>query len=378
MKLNNEQTKAVYQDNNHIFLLAGAGSGKTRVIIERIKYLLTKVKPSNILAITFTVKSSIEMKKRLGNKDVNVYTFHGYCYHALSQGKKLNIFLNNDQYTEEEILAIQNYKNSLFQKAKPVIYVKYQKYLNDNELLDFDDLIIEALKIRHKKYKYIFIDEFQDTNLLQYELIKKLNHAKCKIFAVGDPDQSIYKFRGAKVEIINQYIKDFNAEVLKLEENYRSKKEILTASNELIKHNLNRFKKTLFTNNLNEGNVNIYYLKEEEQNNHILNLIRKRTYKDIAILFRNHYQVFELKKLLESHYIYHVNFYSFHESKGLEFDTVIIYGAEVMPYQKEGTYLQEEEERRLLFVGMTRAKTNLLIYSKYKTKFLRETKIRPK
>lgn len=376
MKLNNEQKLAVYTNEQNVFLLAGAGSGKTRVIVERIKYLLENNPLQKILCITFTVKSSLEMKKRLNNKDVDVYTFHAYCYHVLAKGEKLNIYQNKGEFSDEELLQVANYKNSMMRIKKPIIFDKYQTYLKENNLLDFDDLMIEALKINHNTYDYIFIDEFQDTNLLQYELLNKLKGNQTKFFAVGDPDQSIYKFRGAQDKIINKYVDNFNAKVLKLEENYRSKKEILDASNNLIKHNINRFKKTLYTNNNEKGFVKIMYLSEEDQAKIILELIRSRTFKDIAILFRNHYQVTYLKNLLHSHYLYHINFYSFHESKGLEFETVIIYGAEIMPYQKEYTFTKTEEERRLFFVGMTRAKTNLIILANNPTKFLRETKIK--
>lgn len=375
MKLNENQKKAVFSKDENIFLLAGAGSGKTRVIIERINYLLNHTKPEDILCITFTVKSSLEMKKRLLNDSVDIYTFHGYCHNILSQTKDINIYKEDGVFSSHELLAFSNYKNSLFQINKPIKYDKYINHLNQNDLYDFDDLIINSLKVEHKKYKYIFIDEFQDTNVLQYELIKKMNHSNLVIFAVGDPDQSIYRFRGAKVDLIEKYIKDFNANLIKLEQNYRSKNEILVTANNLITHNLNRFKKTLITTNKEKGLLKLYIDSTDQNIKKIISLLKSRNFKDVAILYRNHYQVNKLKQFLERYYIFNVSYYSFHESKGLEFETVIIFGAEILPFNKENTYSQTEEERRLLFVAITRAKTNLIIFSTSKTKFIKELKL---
>src|SRR5690554_2469600 len=203
MKLNETQKLVVETKIKKIFLLAGAGSGKTRVIVERINYLFRNdVLPEDILCITFTNKASYEMKKRLDNDALSIYTFHSFCYKVLKSFKEFKIFEFNNEFSEKELLNVTNYKNSLKRIKKPIVYDRYQKYLKDRDLFDYDDLIVEAIPhVSSFKFKYVFIDEFQDTNYLQYELIKKLINNNTNLLAVGDPDQSIYAFRGAKVDL---------------------------------------------------------------------------------------------------------------------------------------------------------------------------------
>ena len=210
MILNQEQTTAVYSNDKRIFLIAGAGSGKTRVIVERIKRLIQAgVDASSILCITFTNKAALEMKARLKDHLIHTQTFHGYCYEVLSRIESFQIFEYNQEFKDEEILAIANYKNSLKTVKKPKVYDSYQRYLKERNLIDFDDLLINALPfIKDHPYKYIFIDEFQDTNPLQYKLLKEMVGKDVSVFAVGDPDQSIYAFRGAKVKLIDDFIKE--------------------------------------------------------------------------------------------------------------------------------------------------------------------------
>lgn len=377
LKLNEEQQSAVKSNAQFIFLIAGAGSGKTRVIVERIKHLIRQgVNPTEILCITFTNKSAEEMKERLIDYDIYANTFHGYCYQVLSAHKTFQIFEYNNEFTSDELLEIATYKNSLKQTKKPKIYTAYQNYLSSRNLLDFDDLMLESLPyLSTHDFKYIFIDEFQDTNLLQYLILKKMIHKDTHVFAVGDPDQSIYAFRGAKVDLIQKYIKDYDAKLMKLELNYRSNPYILKAANNLIQKNLNRYKKQLKgTRPLGKKPI-IYIGKQNKLYLEMIRLIKINKTFDAVILYRNHYQVTFLKQLLIRNYLFSIKLLSFHESKGLEFKTVYIVGLEDLPYDKTNIYKNTEEERRLLFVGMTRAMDELYLFSTKKTKFLRQMKL---
>lgn len=375
--LNQEQALAVRSSAQHIFIIAGAGSGKTRVIVERIKYLIAQgVEASEILCITFTKKASYEMNLRLKNDDIQTHTFHGYCYQVLSAHKTFKIFEYHNEFSQEDILAVATYKNSLMQTKKPKIYQTYQKYLQDRNLLDYDDLMMESFKyIRKHPYKYIFVDEFQDTNLLQYKLLKLMLHKDVHICAVGDPDQSIYAFRGAKSALISRYLKDYHAVLLKLERNYRSNQYILDAANHLIYTNLNRYRKKLIGVRGFLKKPSIFIGVHDRLCAHIVYHIKKYKHFEAVVLYRNHYQVVYLKQLLHRHYLFGIKFYSFHESKGLEFRVVYMMGLEDLPFDKSNVYKHKEEERRLLFVGMTRAMDELYLYSTRKTSFLRQTKI---
>jgi DNA helicase-2/ATP-dependent DNA helicase PcrA len=198
------------------------------------------------------------------------------------------------------------------------------------------------------------------------------------IFAVGDPDQSIYAFRGARVELIGRYIKDYAAKLLKLEMNYRSNPWILHVSNKLIKKNINRYNKRLIGIK-DKSHVPITYIgKKDKLYEQIINLIKHYKLFDAVILFRNHYQIAYLKQLLKRHYLFSVRFLSFHESKGLEFRAVFIVGLEDLPYDKVNIYKNTEEERRLLFVGMTRAMDYLFMFSTKKTAFIKNTNMKIK
>ncbi len=377
MTLNSEQNRAILCENQFIFLLAGAGSGKTRVIVERIKHLIGKgIDASKILCITFTNRACGEMEERLKGYQVAIHTFHGYCYQILHAKREFQVFEYNQAFTENEILAVANYKNSLATISKPKVFDKYQKYLQKRDLLDFDDLMIEALDlVCEHTYEYIFIDEFQDTNLLQFKLLSKMIKNETNVFAVGDPDQSIYAFRGAKMDLVNAFVNRYHAKVLKLEMNYRSNTAILNAANNLIKHNKNRFKKTLISQKEGQRRPCIYIGGDLSIEKTIVDMIRKEKLFEAVILFRNHYQVVRIKQILERNYLFGVKLLSFHEAKGLEFDTVMIVGCEILPFDKDHTFSNGEEERRLLFVGITRAINNLYLFSTKITPFLRQTKL---
>jgi len=383
MILSTEQLKAVTSKDRFIFLLAGAGSGKTRVVIERIKYLIKNgANPKKILAITFTRKAAEEMKLRLDNELVNVNTFHGYCYQELvKDGLNKQIIDPQDlPFTQSELLLISNYKNSLRSVKPPIILNEYNEYLTNRNLIDFDDIMNLFLKEYQKKrfdYKYIFIDEFQDTNNLQYEILKLLINNESNVFAVGDPDQSIYRFRGANSKIIDKYLNDFKATLLNLGNNYRSSVKIIDEANYVIKKNKTRIKKELIPNKESDGLVRVYSFENQKSECYfIISKIKElmsKGYllKDIAIIYRNHSRASTFKRIYVDNYLIsvepNINLLSCHESKGLEFKIVFIIGLEegLFPAVYENMISEVEEERRLFFVAITRAKDQLyLTYSK--------------
>ena len=304
-KLNDVQREIVKDTQGAIMVLAGAGSGKTRVLTHRIAYILEQklCEPWNILAITFTNKAANEMKERLGKMSINAgnvwaLTFHSLCARLLrfeaehlegytadfsiyDETDKKNVLkricesLNMDKkFADDALKHISNRKNRgttiddyvAFNKhdsQMPEIATlmrKYEEQLKSNNAFDFDDLLhktyellLENREVREKyqnQFKYILVDEFQDTNTIQYSFVKILAGDKQNVFAVGDEDQSIYSWRGASVGNIQAFLKDFaGAKLYKLEQNYRSTKNIIEKANKVIKHNLSRIDKTLFTEN---------------------------------------------------------------------------------------------------------------------------------
>ncbi len=320
-KLNNEQVLPVKDTQGAVLVIAGAGSGKTRVLTTRIAYLVSelKVKPSEILAITFTNKAADEMRHRLsfmikGVNEMWVSTIHSMCVKILrsciqkigfsqnftiyTEDEKEKVLkrilkdmeLDADKYLKDVINHISNAKNNDLTPREykdehikmpnigtiVEIYSKYQQVLKQNNALDFDDLLVytyhllveddEICEYYAKKFKYIHVDEFQDTNTIQYIIVKKLASYWGNVFVVGDDDQSIYGWRGAKISNILNFDKDFKgAKVYKLQQNYRSTKQILNLANEVIKDNNLRRKKTLWTENC-DGYKPVFYAGEEEIN----------------------------------------------------------------------------------------------------------------
>lgn len=317
-KLNPDQLKPVVDTEGAVLVLAGAGSGKTRVLTSRIAYLIEEkgVFPSNILAITFTNKAAKEMQERLSDmvdtRGMWVCTIHSMCVRMLRQfAEKAGLTPNFSIYAESERANVikktftecgladeKLLKNTKYHIANAKmlgqdpdtyerenrgydgiesickVYTLYQKHLRDNNALDFDDLLIEALKLLQRdkealdfyaqKFRYILVDEFQDTNSVQFEIIKHLASFHGNLFAVGDDDQSIYGWRGAKIENILNFNRSFaGAKTYKLEQNYRSTKTILSLANEVIKHNGMRKEKTLWTEN-EAGAEPVYYQAGEE------------------------------------------------------------------------------------------------------------------
>ena len=347
--LNEEQLKAVLNTEGPVLVSAGAGSGKTRVLTYRIAYLLTElnVDPYRILAITFTNKATNEMKERVCKiredaSNVLVATFHSFCVRMLRKYQSMltdyqpnfSIYTDSDQTkvykqvfsdlgvgdddTKGKIKhAISVIKNdnihideyceiNKHSKGIDIIrrgYIAYQNELKKNNAMDFDDLLINFYKLiasneqvresLQERFLYIHIDEFQDTNKLQYEIVKILADKHKNVFIVGDEDQSIYSWRGANVGNIFQFSKDFkNVKVFKLEQNYRSTKAILEKANQLIENNKNRLSKKLYTAN-DQGTDVSYYCARDEQDEAdyvVRHIIQQRALgtdlNNIAILLR--------------------------------------------------------------------------------------------
>lgn len=320
-KLNDKQLEITKDTEGAILCTAGAGSGKTRLLTHRICYLISEkhVSPNNILAITFTNKATNEMKERISemlpnSSGVWISTFHSMCVKILRENiynldgynKYFTIYdeadkdklikriikefgLEDDDIKSKISWHISNAKNMglnptcyadeiRYEPKRDIIfkiYQKYEDYLRDNNSLDFDDLIVKTLFLFEEnpkvleyyqdKFRYINVDEFQDTNEVQYKLVKLLASKYKNIFVVGDEDQCIYCWRGANIGNIKSFIKDFNAKIYKLEQNYRSTKKIISKANELIKHNISRLEKNLFTENSDGDDVTYYQAYDEQE-----------------------------------------------------------------------------------------------------------------
>ncbi len=345
-QLNEKQNQAVQTVNGAVLVVAGAGSGKTRALTERIKNLVTnhQIAPHNILAITFTNKATNEMRERLSqidqNQTIQISTFHALCAKILRQyihnfegySRYFTIY-NEDEKNKvlKQIMAelgveadmfkdiawhISNAKNlglnpsgykqefALVRILPEVVKVfeAYEAKLSQNNALDFDDLLTKTYELLtnykpvlhelQERYQYIHVDEFQDTNLVQYKIIRLLAMAKRNIFVVGDEDQCIYGWRGASVENTNLYVSDFNPLVIKLEQNYRSTKQVLEHANKLILNNKVRIDKTLWTEN-EEGEQVKYYkaFSDQDEAEYVVKSIHSHMQNgipasEIAILFR--------------------------------------------------------------------------------------------
>jgi len=347
-QLNCEQQKAATHIDGPMLVLAGAGSGKTRSVVARIAYLLScGIDPKQILGLTFTNKAAQEMKERvlrLSSQFVWISTFHSLGARILRESiehlgypssftiyddddsKKLMKAVLAEKGIEDKgkeksaLQFVSEQKNKMlkpfegdseaqdsFSDELPAIYSAYQERLRKSSAVDFDDLLfLPAILFRDfpnvlagykERWRYLLIDEYQDTNHVQYELVKLLAGEEKNIFAVGDPDQSIYSWRGACIRNILQFDKDFpGAQVITLEQNYRSTKTILDASNALISYNTNRYEKELWSD-LGEGEkINLYTaLSEKEEAEFIADTIRALQKEqvpltDIVIFYRTNAQ----------------------------------------------------------------------------------------
>ena len=385
--LNKEQQEAVQCTEGPLLILAGAGSGKTRVLTYRIAHLIEDcgVNPWNILAITFTNKAAGEMRERVdrivgyGSESVWVSTFHSACVRILRRyidrlgyDTNFTIYDTEDQktvmkdvcrrleldsklYKERAVLSvISNAKNEYispnefqlqvrgdFRMEKMAqAYLEYQKELKKNNALDFDDLLVKTVELfqscpdvlesYQERFRYIMVDEYQDTNTVQFKLISILAKKYHNLCVVGDDDQSIYKFRGANIKNILDFEEVFpDAKVVKLEQNYRSTKHILDTANAVIAHNRGRKEKALWTEN-GEGETVFFqqFQTGYDEAEYVAGEIRKKVkngegeYKDFAVLYRTNAQ----SRLFEEKFLYAnipykliggVNFYSRKEIKDI-------------------------------------------------------------
>jgi len=348
--LNDKQLEAVKHTEGPLLILAGAGSGKTKVLVHRITYLIEHmgVSPYNIMAITFTNKAAAEMRERVERiipnvgSSIWVMTFHASCVRMLRRfidrigyDNNFSIYDTEDQKTlikriyknlnldpkiikeKTAIRAISSYKDELTSPEEALrqtndfydrqiinIYSEYQKALKQNNALDFDDIIVKCVELLERdeevreyyqeKFKYIMVDEYQDTNNAQFRLIKLLADKYKNLCVVGDDDQSIYKFRGANIfNILNFENVYKDAKLIKLEQNYRSKANILNVANAVIKNNKGRKDKSLWT--ANDSGEKIRVLEFENAANEaefIINEIKQKAsdYSEWAVLYRTNAQ----------------------------------------------------------------------------------------
>lgn len=385
--LNAEQQEAVFHTEGPLLILAGAGSGKTRVLTHRIAYLIEEkgINPWNILAITFTNKAAGEMRERVddivgfGSESIWVSTFHSTCVRILRRhidrlgyDNNFTIYDGDDQktlmkdvckllqidtktYRERTILsAISSAKDEMitpeeyelnaygdFSKKKIAeAYKEYERQLKANNALDFDDLLVktvqlfqtepEILEYYQERFRYIMVDEYQDTNTVQFKLISLLAAKYKNLCVVGDDDQSIYKFRGANIQNILSFEKEFeNTKVIKLEQNYRSTSTILDAANAVIKNNVGRKAKSLWTENGEGEKIQFRQFDTAyDEAEYIVGDIRERvdhgkaSYCDHAVLYRTNAQsrLFE-EKMITANIPYKIvggiNFYARKEIKDL-------------------------------------------------------------
>ena len=381
--LNPKQKEAVLHTDGPFLILAGAGSGKTRVLTHRIAYLIDEcgVNPWNIMAITFTNKAAGEMRERVDNlvgfgaESIWVSTFHSSCVRILRRHienlgytTSFSIYDSDDQKTlmrqvfktldidtkqfkERSVLAaISSAKDKLItpeefllnaggdfrEKKTGEIYKEYQKQLKKNNALDFDDLIVKTVELfqnnpqildyYQERFRYIMVDEYQDTNMAQFKLVSLLASKYRNLCVVGDDDQSIYRFRGADIQNILSFENTFpGTMVIKLEQNYRSTQNILDAANEVIRHNFGRKDKTLWTAN-GEGDKILFkqFDTAKDEADFVVRQIRDSgySYQDQAVLYRTNAQ----SRLLEERCIFYnvpyrlvggVNFYQRKEIKDI-------------------------------------------------------------
>lgn len=352
-KLNSEQKEAAAYIEGPLLILAGAGSGKTSTMTHRIAYMVAEkhINPYNILAVTFTNKAAKEMRQRVESligscPDMWIITFHSAClrilrYHAevLGYGRDFAVYDPTDQKTmikniskemnidtkkfpasyflsviskcKEQRISPQDYRRINGEDAKNDtiynVYDRYEKNLKKNNAMDFDDLLLNAVKLFERdeevllkyqnRFRYIMVDEYQDTNQLQYRFIKMLAETHNNICVVGDDDQCIYQWRGADIRNILEFEKDFkDAKVIKLEQNYRSTSTILEAAHSVIQNNTNRKRKKLWTSH--EAGEKITYRRASDERDEAyfiageINRLKtkERKYSDFAILYRTNSQ----------------------------------------------------------------------------------------
>ncbi|MFC4734956.1 DNA helicase PcrA [Bacillus daqingensis] len=360
--LNPEQQEAVRHHEGPLLIMAGAGSGKTRVLTHRIAYLISEKGIPNwsILAITFTNKAAREMKDRVasiiggGAEEMWISTFHSMCVRILRRdidrigyNRNFTILDSGDQQTvlkriikelnldpkkfdhramlgsissaKNELKTAEQFgkqANGFYEETVYEVYKRYEKELKKNQSLDFDDLIMvtirlfeqvpEVLEYYQRRFRYVMVDEYQDTNRAQYKLVKLIADRHKNLCVVGDSDQSIYRWRGADIQNILSFEKDYDdAKVVMLEQNYRSTKRILNAANAVIERNPNRKKKNLWTENVDGEKITLYEADNEHaEARYVVGLMKdyidsgKYKPSEIAVLYRTNAQSRVMEELL--------------------------------------------------------------------------------
>jgi DNA helicase-2/ATP-dependent DNA helicase PcrA len=418
MSLNKDQLRASLPDFGVNIVLAGAGAGKTKTLVEKVVNIInhTHIKPENILIMTFSRKAAEEIKSRVvlnagdSADKITSGTFHSFCLYLIRQYKERFLEISGFSKFPEVIneddgdiilneIIIEN-KEKLHGLPFNIVYGfiksrrflkhgitaklestgllkiideminKYSEVKRKKLFIDFDDMMFYAAAILestsiiknevHDKFRYIFVDEYQDTSGENFMLLKQLLPEKPNLFAVGDDFQSIYGFRGSCLDYIVKPEKYFNKpgkHILRV--NYRSKKEIVTIAGRFIKKNKNRSSKKLISHKGPGGLIKEKFVADfEEEVFYLKELLDTLESRDIAILYRNNFQGLFIRKMLETDDS-RVKFMTIHASKGLEFDTVILAGLsdKIIPDRSSDI----EEERRLIYVAITRARENLYL-----------------
>jgi DNA helicase-2/ATP-dependent DNA helicase PcrA len=426
--LNESQWQAVRHGGSHLLITAGPGTGKTHTLTHRIALLAASLKDNeNILAITFTNKAARQMQARLASlgvrpSQVMTGTFHAFClkllrdyfeHTALPKDFKVATPQDITGFPKETLERISALKSSQLAISPDEEYKAYQRYLRENRWIDFDDILREALLLMEdddingqlrRRYPYIFVDEYQDSNIVQNVLLKKLAREGVLLTAIGDSNQAIYGFRGGRVELFSRFQEDFTgAQILTLQENYRSAPSLLAASGQVMGG------VPLLARMQTQGKLVIHQAATDRaEADYVAQTIEKliggldmntsrravRSFGDIAILYRLNAQRHAMSQALEhlgipyqvsqkpakgqvysdeealgqneeelEAHVEKVSLMTLHAAKGLEFPVVFMVGCEenLLPLDVLELKGDPEEERRLFYVGMTRAKEHLFL-----------------
>jgi len=426
--LNESQWQAVCHEGSHLLITAGPGTGKTHTLTHRIAHLIPSLKSNeSILAITFTNKAARQMQDRLialGVRQSQLFigTFHGFClrllrdyfeHTALPKDFKVATPEDITGFDKATLERISHVKSSQLVISSDEDYKAYQRYLRQNSWIDFDDILREALLLLEdeniaeklqRQYRYIFVDEYQDSNIVQNLLLKKLSQEGVLLTAIGDANQSIYGFRGSRVELFGRYQEDFSpARILTLQENYRSAPSLLAASGQVmggvqLLAKLSTHGKLVIHQAATDRAEADYVAHQIEKliGGLDMNTSRRavRSLGDIVILYRLNAQRYAIAQALDhlgipyqvsqkskrgqvysdedalsqneeelEYNVEKVSLMSLHAAKGLEFPVVFIIGCEnnLLPLDLIGMKGNTQEERRLFYVGMTRAKEHLYL-----------------
>lgn len=387
LSLNSEQQLAVESNAQFIAVIAGPGTGKTHTLSARIAHLLdTGIDPQKILALTFTTKVA---------KEINGYTFHSFAYYLLTKsGQKIKIVDELVQYQIVKKLVIKNVPQTILEisRFKSGLKVEdnikfivdiYNQELSRLGLVDYDDLILKSLSVaKDNLFKFILVDEFQDTNQTQYQLLQKLTGPKTSLFIIGDPRQSIYAFRGANALVFDQFIVDFQPQIINLATNYRSCPQVITTAQLLFPQDqpltcpspAGLVQTVKCPSLYSQANWILRFINQKlgglDLNSTVINTTQDHHFSDFAILYRHHHQAVVLKKkFFDSGIPFQASsddsefgvldpladrviLSTIHAAKGLEFKYVFL-------FDFDNYLIDSDEDRRLLYVALTRAKREL-------------------